>query len=151
MTAAQNDILQATIAQQVGLIKSIPRAYMHGVEGAVMRSVQTGRDLGGLTKELTEQHGVSRRRAAFIARDQSNKATAALTRARQVEIGITEAIWVHSGGGRHPRPSHAKAGRDQARYDVAKGWFDPDEGQFVLPGQLGNCRCVSRSLVKGFT
>lgn len=150
MTAAQNDVLQATIGQQVGLIKSIPERYLSNVEGLVMRSVQTGRDLGQLTKDLQEQHGVTRRRAAFIARDQNNKATAALTRARQVELGITEAVWVHSGGGKEPRASHAKAGREQVRYDIRQGWFDPQEGRHVLPGELINCRCVSRAVVPGF-
>ena len=51
------------------------------VEGLVMRSVQTGRDLRQLTTDLQEQFGVTRRRAAFIARHQSNKATASMTRA----------------------------------------------------------------------
>lgn len=115
-----------------------------------MRGVQTGRDLAQITTDLQEQHGVTRRRAAFIARDQSNKATASLTRARQIEAGLTEAIWVHSGGGKEPRPSHLKAGRDKARYDIREGWYDPHEGKHILPGELINCRCVSRAVVKGF-
>jgi len=151
MTKAQNDVLQATIGEQVGLIKSIPAQYLTSVEGLVMRSVQTGRDLGELTKALQKQHGVTKRRAAFIARDQNNKATASLTRARQVELGITEAIWVHSAGGKTPRPTHVKAGREQARYDVRKGWFDPHEQRHILPGELINCRCVARPVVKGFS
>jgi uncharacterized protein with gpF-like domain len=82
MTPAMRDIMQATIGQQVSLIKSIPSQYFTDVEGLVMRSVQTGRDLGQLTKDLQERFGVTRRRAAFIARDQNNKATASMTRAR---------------------------------------------------------------------
>ena len=151
VTPAARDILQAIVAENVALIKSIPEQYFTQVEGAVMRSVQTGRDLGQLTDDLEKQIGVTRRRAAFIARDQNNKATAAITRARQAELGITEAIWVHSGGGKHPRPTHLKAGREQKRYDVTKGWFDPGVDKFILPGELPNCRCVSRAVVKGFS
>jgi uncharacterized protein with gpF-like domain len=71
-----------------------------------MRSVQSGRDLVQLTKDMQEQFGVTHRRAAFIARDQNNNATAAMTRARQDELRLNEAIWVHSGAGKHPRPTH---------------------------------------------
>lgn len=151
MTRAQRDVLNATIQENVSLIKSIPQRYLTNVEGIVMRGVQTGRDLAQITTDLQEQHGVTRRRAAFIARDQSNKATASLTRARQIEAGLTEAIWVHSGGGKEPRPSHLKAGRERTRYDVREGWFDPAVGKKILPGELPNCRCVSRAVVKGFS
>jgi uncharacterized protein with gpF-like domain len=148
---AQRDTMKATVQANVSLIKSIPQQYLASVEGAVMRSVQTGRDLGSLTKELVEHHGVTQRRAALIARSQNSMATSALTRARQVELGITQAIWQHSGGGREVRPSHAKAGRDKQRYDVAKGWYDPDVGDYIHPGQLLNCRCVSRPVIPGLS
>jgi SPP1 gp7 family putative phage head morphogenesis protein len=116
-----------------------------------MRSVQTGRDLGQLTKDLQEQFGVTKRRAALIARDRNNKATASMTRVRQVQVGITEAIWVHSGGGKHPRPTHVKAGRDKQRYQVSEGWLDPAVGRNIFPGELVNCRCVSKPLITGLS
>lgn len=150
MTRAQRDIMQASINQQIQLIKSIPNNYLAEVEGKVMRAVQTGRDLGELSKDLERSYGVTKRRAALIARDQNNKATAAMTRARQVELGITEAIWVHSGGGKRPRPTHVKAGKDKVRYDTKKGWYDPHEKKFIFPGELINCRCVSRAVIPGF-
>jgi len=150
MTRTMNDVLSATIGEQVGLIRSIPAAYLTQVEGMVLRSVTTGRDLKQLSDDLREQLGVAKRRAALIARDQNNKATATLTRVRQTELGVIEAVWVHSGGGKHPRPSHLKAGRNKVRYDVKKGWYDPDEGEYIFPGELINCRCVSRSVIPGF-
>lgn len=137
MTPAARDIIGATVAENVSLIKSIPQQYLKDVEGAVMRSVQTGRDLGSLTKELQRSYGVTYRRAALIARDQNNKATSAMQAARQKELGITEAIWQHSHAGKVPRPSHVKM--DGRRYDVAKGMWDPDEGKFIWPGELINC------------
>lgn len=149
MTPAQQDIMQATISEQVNLIKSIPAQYLTQVQGAVMRSVQAGRDLAPLAKELEEQYGVTRRRAALIARSQNNIATASMTRARQAELGIKEAIWLHSGGGKKPRPKHVKA--SGTRYDITKGLPIGDKGQYVFPGEEINCRCVSRSIVKGFT
>lgn len=144
-TKAERDVMAATVAENVRLIKSIPEQYLTQVEGAVMRSVQTGRDIGQLAKELETHYGVTKRRAAFIARDQNNKATAAITRARQDELGITEAIWLHSGGGKHPRPSHVR--NSGQRYKVETGWYDPDAKKWIWPGTLPNCRCVAKSVI----
>lgn len=145
-TAAQNDAYQAVIAENIALIRSIPREYMLGVEGEVMRSVQAGRDLGTLAQALEKRHGVTARRAALIARDQNNKATATMTRVRQRELGITKAVWVHSAGGKHPRHEHvAFSGQT---YDIEKGAYL--EGKWTWPGVEINCRCVSRSVVPGF-
>ena len=85
--------------------------------------------------------------AALIARDQNNKATATITRARQEDLGITHAYWIHSNGGKKPRPSHVKAGQEKTVYEVSKGWFDPDEGEYIWPGMLINCRCVCKAIL----
>lgn len=151
MTRAMRDVLNATIGANVSLIKSIPEQYLKNVEGAVLRSVQAGRDLGSLAKELKKNYGVTDRRAAFIARSQNNLASAAMERARQIELGIDTAIWVHSGGG-EPRPSHLKAGRERTVFSVSEGWPDPAlGGKRIWPGTEPNCKCVSRAVVKGFT
>lgn len=151
MTPAMRDVLNATISENVALIKSIPQQYLKNVEVQVMQSVKAGRDLGTLAKGLEKNYGVTKRRAQLIARDQNNKATSAMNKARQLEIGVTTAVWVHSGGGKHPRPTHLKAGKDRVVYEVAKGWFDPAVNQWIQPGELINCKCVSRAVIKGFS
>jgi SPP1 gp7 family putative phage head morphogenesis protein len=148
MTAAARDILAATVNANVGLIKSIPQEYLTQVEGMVMRSVQTGRDLGQLTRDLQRQYHVSRKRAAFIARDQNNKATSAIQKARQLELGLNEGIWMHSGGGKEPRPKHVRA--SGTRFKLTKGLKIGDKGQWVMPGEEINCRCVWRAVIPGF-
>ena len=150
MTPAMRDVLAATVQASVGLIKSIPEQYLGQVEGIVMRGVQTGGDIGGIVKSLEHSFGVTRRRASLIARDQNSKATAAFARVRQLEVGITQAQWVHSGGGHTQRPTHVKAGRDKAVYDVAKGWWDPAVKKYVWPGTEINCRCVARPIIAGY-
>lgn len=148
MTKAQRDILHATINQNVSLIKSIPQQYLKNVEGAVMRSVQTGRDLETLVKDLMKDYKVSFKRAALIARDQNNKATSALNCARQRQLGITHGIWMHSHAGKEPRPSHvAMHGK---KYRLDKGMWDKDEKKWIHPGELINCRCTQRPVVEGF-
>jgi SPP1 gp7 family putative phage head morphogenesis protein len=148
MTAAQRDIVKAIVAENVSLIRSIPDQYMKGVEGSVMRSVQIGRDVGGLAKELQEHYGVTKRRASLISRDQNNKATAAMNRSRQLEVGIEKARWKHSHGGKTPRPTHVAA--DGEVYEVAKGWYDPAVKKYIQPGELISCRCTSQSIIPGF-
>lgn len=148
MTAAMNDAFQAVKAENVGLIKSIPSQYFTQVETMVMQSVQNGRDVGYLAQQLQDRLGVTKRRAATIALDQNNKATSTMLRARQLSMGITEGRWLHSAGGKVPRPPHvAFSGKT---FDLAKGHdFDDGEGA-VLPGQPINCRCVWKPVIPGF-
>lgn len=150
LTRTMRDAYEATIAENVGLIRSIAQEYHSQVGGMVMRSVTAGRDLGELTKALEGRFDITRKRAALIARDQNNKATSVFVRVRQQERGL-KAVWLHSHGGKVPRPTHlANTGKT---YDPAKGWFDPDPKvrKYIWPGELINCRCVSRSVVKGFS
>lgn len=147
-TPAQLDVLRATVNANVSLIKSIPQQYLKDVSGAVMRSVQEGRNLSSLTRALTETYGVARRRAAFIALDQNNKASTAFARTRQLELGVTEGVWQHSHAGEVPRPSHLR--NDGKRFSLKDGWYDPDEGERIWPGQLPNCRCTWRPVLPGF-
>jgi uncharacterized protein with gpF-like domain len=149
MTAAQRDIINATINQNVQLIKSIPQQYLVQVEGAVMRSVQIGRDLGTLAKEFEQHYGVTRRRAAFIARDQNNKATSAMSRARRLELGLDESEWRHSGGGKHPRPTHVAMNRK--RFKTSQGMWDPAVKRYIHAGEEPGCRCIECAVVKGFS
>lgn len=148
MSPAANDALQATIGEQIQLIKSISSQHLTQVQGIVMRGITEGRNLGPVTEQLKHQFGITHRRAAFIARDQANKASATITRVRQQELGVTQAVWMHSGGGRHPRPSHVKASKDKLKYDVAKGAYI--DGEWIFPGQLPGCRCVSGAVIPGF-
>jgi uncharacterized protein with gpF-like domain len=145
-TAAVNDAYQSVIFENVGLIKSIASEHLSDVQGLVMRSVQAGRDLGPLRDDLVKRYGVTKKRAALIARDQNNKATSVMDRARMLSLGITQAKWVHSGGGVHPRPSHVNA--DGEIFDVAKGCLI--DGEYIQPGELINCRCVKRAIIPGF-
>lgn len=145
LTRAQNDALAATVNENVSLIKSIGQQHLTQVEGYVMRAVQAGSDLGTLAKELEAGYGITKRRAQNLARSQNFMANSTMVKVRQRELGITKAKWLHSAGGRTPRPEHvAFSGK---LYDVEKGAFL--EGKWTWPGREPNCRCVSISVIPG--
>ena len=143
MTPAVRDAFNASLAENVGLIKSIPEKYLQQVEGVVMRSYSAGRDLETMVKELKTLYPAASHRAELIARDQSNKANAVVNRTRQMELGITEAIWMHSHAGKTPRPDHVAA--DGKRYKIAEGC--KISGVYIQPGEEINCRCTSRPVL----
>lgn len=143
MTPVMRDAFQASLAENVGLIKSIPEKYLQQVQGVVTRSYSAGRDLESMVADLKELYPEASRRAVLIARDQSNKANAVVNRARSLELGITEAIWMHSGGGKEPRPDHVAA--NGKRYNIAEGCLI--SGEYIQPGEEINCRCTSRPVL----
>lgn len=149
-TPAAVNAFDAVVAENVGLIRSIPQKFLTDVQAAVWQAVMSGSDLKGVTDQITEKYGIAWRRAALIATDQNAKAKAAMERARRMEVGITEARWRHSHAGKEPRPSHVKAGADGVIYEIAKGWWDPHEQKRIWPGTLIRCRCGDQAVIPGF-
>lgn len=149
MTPTVRDVFTASVQENVSLITSIPQEYLQQVEGVVMRTYSAGRDLQAMEQELKKLYPEAADRVALIARDQSNKANAAVNRARQTELGITEGIWMHSSAGKTPRPSHVAAGKEKRRFNLAKGCYivEGGKGEFILPGQKINCRCTWRGVL----
>lgn len=149
-TGGVKNAMQAAVNENVALIKSIGEQHLNEVNQMVMRAVTRGSSLGELTEGLQHRFGVTKRRAAFIARDQNAKITSVINRQRQIEMGLYEAEWVHSSGGKHPRETHVRAGRSRLRYDVRKGADVDGDGKLIFPGELPNCRCSSRLILPGW-
>lgn len=147
MTRPMNDAYRAVIGENVGLIKSIPSQHLADVEGMVMRSVQHGRDLGSLSKDLQDRFGVTKRRAALIARDQNAKATAVMNKVRKLGLGIEKSQWQHTLASKHPRESHEDM--NGFVFKTAEGCFDKEYGDFVQPGELINCGCIAPGIIPG--
>jgi SPP1 gp7 family putative phage head morphogenesis protein len=143
MTPSMLDAFNAHLADNVGLIRSIPEQYLQQVEGVVMRSYSAGVDLAGMVKDLKELYPAAAHRATLIARDQSSKANTAVNQARQLELGITEGIWMHSHAGKTPRPDHVAA--NGKKFKLAEGCLI--SGEYIMPGTEINCRCVWRAVL----
>lgn len=149
MTDAMQVRVEAIVAENVSLIKSIPEKYFTEVEGMVYRAVARGGDEHKLVNEIMagfgKREGITRRRAEFIARDQVRKATSQLSSVRQQAAGIRSGQWVHSAGQARPRHSHVKAGSERREFDLAKGCLI--DGAYIMPGELPNCSCTWRPVI----
>lgn len=151
LTREMRDAMNASVAENVALIRSIPQRYLGQTEGIVTRAYAAGRDLESMVKEIRKLYPKAAGSADLIARDQSNKLNSTVENARRLELGIQQAIWMHSGGGKHPRKNHQKA--NGTVYNIREGCPIRDErsGQleYIQPGYKINCRCVSRSVLPG--
>lgn len=136
--------MRASVGMNVGLIKSIPGEYLGDVSKYVWEAVEGGFDLATLTANLDHAYHIGRNRCKLIARDQSNKAHAAMEQARRQELGIKKAIWRHSAAAKEPRQSHVAANGKE--FDVDKGMYL--DGEWVLPGQAINCGCTSKAVLE---
>ena len=146
-TPAMRDAFDAVRNENVSLIKSIASEHLAKVEGLVQRTVAAGFDLSVLAGGLEKQMGVTKRRAAFIARDQAGKSLAMMQRAQYLEMGYTHGKWLHSAGGAVPRVEHvAFSGKV---FDLRTGHdFGDGEGP-TWPGVPVNCKCVFGPAIEG--
>lgn len=141
--AAIQDAINLSVAENTKLIKSIPQKYFDGVQSVMTEAVNNGKGEDWLSKQLTEQFGITNRRAKGISRDQVTKISAAIVLARQIQLGVTEAIWRHTNRAKTQRPKHVAA--SGSRYKVDKGLMI--EGEHIYPGQKINCMCVSEWII----
>ena len=133
-------VFSSIVEQNVNLIKSIASEHLTQVQGIVLRGIETGHDLSRMTEDLQSSFGVSERRAAMIARDQTAKASNNLSRQRLMDYGVTKGKWMHTSSGKTYRDSHVEM--DGEIYDIEQGCYDDDYGDYVQPGELVNCHCV---------
>jgi len=133
-------VVQASVAENVGLIKSISADYMQKVEGAVMRSITTGNGLADLIPSLEKLDGMTKRRAENIAYDQTRKVYNNVNKARMQAVGVKKFEWLHTGGSQHPRKDHIALSGKVFSFDNLPV-IDPRTGERGIPGQAPNCRC----------
>jgi len=147
MTAGMSEVVKASAAESTSLIKSIPQQHMEAVEGAVMRSITTGNGLEDLVPFLEKRTGITKRRARFIAKDQTKKVYSNLNAKRMTAVGLDKYRWQHSGADKVPRPHHVKShesgGLNGGIFSLSNPpIIDPKTGQRGKPGDLPGCTCI---------
>lgn len=146
MPQSLKTIINASVVENVSLIKSIASEYLDNVQGEVMRSIIGGGGLETLIPALQKREGITLRRAKNIALDQTRKVYSSINRERMTAIGVKEFEWIHSGGGQHPREEHVAMSGNIYRYDDPPV-IDSKTGEKGFPGTAINCRCIARPII----
>lgn len=159
-------IIKASIMENVSLIKSIESKYFEQITGSVARSMQAGGSIKQLRQEILRYNGMTRRRANNIANDQTRKAYMSINLRNMSKAGIKKVEWVHSGGGYTVREYHYRkwdgvSGIEDGRPNGLNGYiFDIDKPPVIqlqkgkqpevrgYPTQLPNCKCVLAAVVE---
>lgn len=136
---------QVFVAQNVSLIKSLTEDTWGRVEGIMLRGLQSGLRVEGMEQQIRQAFGVSRSRAALIARDQVGKAQGQINQQRQRQVGVEEFIWSTSQDER-VRSSHAAVNGKKFR------WDNPPtiDGEVATPGSPVRCRCSAIPVIPEF-
>ena len=141
--------LEAAIARNTGLIRSVSDETRRRVGDAVFRGLQNRKPAREVAREIREAAGIERRRALRIAADQNVKLASALNEERRRQAGIDSWYWQHSGKV-HAREDHkARDGflysdnpeRVGSEYQGKRVRKPPED----LPGQLPYCGCGTRA------
>lgn len=109
------------------------------IEETVWRELLNQTPRNEIGKMLAAELDIDRKRANFIAKDQTLKLSSMLNGLRQQQAGIEKYIWVTAGDER-VRESHAE------KEGKVFSWNDPpaDTGH---PGEDINCRCTSQAYI----
>lgn len=133
-------VLEAWRGENVSLISSIAPDLHTEVRAVVRASTQRGTRVETLAKAIEARYGVAGSRARLIARDQTLKANADLTRVRHSAAGITRYVWSTSRDER-VREMHSDL------EGTIHAWTDPPvtnpQGDRNAPGEDYQCRCVA--------
>ncbi len=135
------DQLKLFASQNAQLIRSLPAQELEQVAQIIERGLQEGSRFHSMTQSIQERFGITRRRARLIARDQTSKLNASLTKLRQQELGVEEYIW-QTAGDERVRPTHKAHDGKKFRWDNPP----KDTGH---PGTDINCRCVAVPVLEG--
>lgn len=158
------DYLEASTAENVNLIKSIPTEYFQKVEAIVLGGMKDGLAPTAIAKQIQEQTGATARRAKLIARDQVSQLNSDLTRQRQAAAGIEFYKAVDAGdqrvsgapGGKYPNAKISCYGIARQDIGYGPGIYKVSEGApwggmtGLHPGKHHVlCRCVGLAMIPG--
>lgn len=144
-TAPTGEAMRALLAEQVGLITSLPTEAAQRVHKLTLEGVTNSTRASEVAKEIMRTGGVTRSRANTIARTEVSRVATTLTQVRAEHVGSTSYIW-RTAHDSDVRPSHrAMEGR-------AVEWSKPPtlDGLTGHAGALPNCRCYCEPIIPEF-
>lgn len=137
--APTGQVMQQLLAEQVGLIKSIPREAAQRVHRLTLEGIENSARASEIAKEIMRSGDVAKSRAMLIARTEVSRTATTLTQARAQHIGSPGYWWETTGDG-DVRPSHKKMQGTFVK------WDEPPtlDGMTGHAGCMPNCRCWAR-------
>lgn len=131
--------LELAIRQNVALISSVNADTKSRVERIIFDGFAQRKTKKQITDELAKAMGITKRRARLIAGDQATKLGVALTKHRNLQLGIRRYKWITRRDDR-VRPAH------RARQGKIFRWDKPPfDGP---PGYPVACRCVAAGILE---
>lgn len=142
-TAPTGAVMQALLAEQVTLIKSLPLDAAKRVHDLTLAGIEDGTRAKEIAKEIARSGEVSMNRANLIARTEVARTASALTQARAEHIGSEGYIWRTSKDS-DVRHSHREMEGKYVRWDTPPKLSD---GTTTHAGQIYNCRCYPEPVI----
>lgn len=138
--ATLNNYVNAKVAENVTLIKSMRSDYLDSIQKAVYASITKGGTAGQLASIIQDRTKVAYSRALLIAVDQTGTIISQINAYRAKIAGAKRYIW-HSVEDERVRPLHRKLDNTVQTYG------DPDGGDHgMLPGEPIRCRCYAEPI-----
>lgn len=135
-TAPTGATMRALMAEQVGLIQSIPLEAAQRVHELTIAGIENSQRASEISKAIQASGDVAKSRADLIARTEVARTASTLTQARALHVGSTGYIWRTSGDS-DVRESHRKMNGQFV------AWDDPPTLDKMTghAGAFPNCRC----------
>lgn len=139
LTPKLGALVRRFTAENVALIRSLPRDYLADVEKITLAGMRAGDRHEDIAASISDRLDVAESRAKLISRDQTLKFFGELNAVRQQALGAEQYIW-RTVEDERVRSVHAE--RDGKTYS----WDDPpgdpeDPATGGHPGAAINCRC----------
>jgi SPP1 gp7 family putative phage head morphogenesis protein len=131
------ETLENSIRQNVSLISVVNADTKNRVEQIIFDGFARRMTKKEITRELAKALGITQRRARIISSDQTHKLNIALTKYRNLQLGISSYIWRTRRDDR-VRPAHRAREGKMFRWDAKEP---------PLPGYEVGCRCVGQSVI----
>lgn len=155
-TEGIRNVVEAGIAANVQLIKSIPQQYLDKVEMIVTQEGTKGRSGKSLIKQIQEVYPVTQNRARVIARDQTSKLNGDITRQRQTAAGIRAYRWRTVGDSSVRETHKERNGKFYAwrpedvggKLEDGTVLLDPEAEDIGHPGEDYQCRCIAEPVIE---
>jgi len=139
LTAPTGEVMKNLLAEQVGLIKSIPLSAANRVHDLTLKGIEDSTRAKQIAVEILRSNEVAASRAMLIARTEVSRTAGALTQARAQFVGSDGYIWRTSRDG-DVRRDHRELNGKFFRWDDPP-IADKKAGRKSHLGCIYNCRC----------